>query len=831
MPASAPIPPLTEAGAAQLMELLEAKGYFMRDGFDSLVIATDPGTYATTTYLSTQLAQQIVQLKPAGLLDVVDASSKLRISTEQARHVLSSMHSHADLEVQPIKSQTACNAQESMTLLIINKTAMNNFVRQSVANLYISVTRAIALSELVENTLYVPTCIMNQSVVRLEATELLQKMLLQHYSTEPGITIVKGEKDTLILTEDYMSTAQFPRALRQAISELREPKQVIQLLSETDSPQAFRPDLDWIVERLVTEGLNGQFARVSRRNRSEQHVFVPDCYLKSLREKMLGDFEVTGIWNKDDVIDGLDQWPIALVDPCSWLREAYPDATFLRNAVVREDIVKALSFSIHETNSWLDVQPFIPGGLQEEDILVLMDHILEDKSLGEAVAMKGNCLFFSRTLIEFVEKELIHELVRGSAGDEAKKLVQLEDMSVPKHESKKRDKRRKGKERIVTTDGRSFHVDDIKKILPIPMLTDALLDKLPELSGYVREKAEGKERREIVCQLIQKTFYTGDQPLICDIYGEIVQEELESLRAEHSVSKQRRLLSQDAEFIVAFEDPRCFASACYMIQMATAFVEYFETTVAKDNPADQESLEAIRQDILQTLCADFARRLTIYCLMTHHGDSDSLIEFTSDENIELAPYCSPIPLASRAFPSIHLVFPQEKKCDEPSGRLDALRPVLEPTVYKSLSRLLMLAGENCSGNRFCNGDLQGFLSHLKEECITICGMPFKVLDKKSKKQLLNDRRQLLIKMLQNETEAKAVLEFAVMHLFQHVKNLVVFGKHLHGPVLQALLREKKVTEKQAAALLSLAEAVENGDHIDPLTIERVKSLSLGNKDF
>lgn len=56
---------------------------------------------------------------------------------------------------------------------------------------------------------------------------------------------------------------------------------------------------------------------------------------------------------------------------------------------------------------------------------------------------------------------------------------------------------------------------------------------------------------------------------------------------------------------------------------------------------------------------------------------------------------------------------------------------------------------------------------------TICGLPFKKLDKKSEKQYLFSRRKALTEALTATAEARAVLELTIMILFQKVNDMRV----------------------------------------------------------
>jgi hypothetical protein len=124
------------------------------------------------------------------------------------------------------------------------------------------------------------------------------------------------------------------------------------------------------------------------------------------------------------------------------------------------------------------------------------------------------------------------------------------------------------------------------------------------------------------------------------------------------------------------------------------------------------------------------------------------------------------------------------------------------------------------------GDIGGFLSHAEDNCLLICGLPFKRLDKKSEKKFLYARRDRLLHMLEAEADPAAVLELTIMVLYQLFKNLVVSGSLLRGPILKLLTKERKVSSDVAGALKKLADHLERNDPPDAELLEQVRSYGL-----
>jgi hypothetical protein len=124
--------------------------------------------------------------------------------------------------------------------------------------------------------------------------------------------------------------------------------------------------------------------------------------------------------------------------------------------------------------------------------------------------------------------------------------------------------------------------------------------------------------------------------------------------------------------------------------------------------------------------------------------------------------------------------------------------------------------------------MDGFLSHVEENCLTLCGMPFKRLDKKSEKSFLFARKQGLTGLLSAATDPEQILEYTIMILFQQVRQVVVNGSLLRGPILTALTQEKKIPDPVSMALQKLNDAIDTkkADSIDEELLELVKGCGM-----
>jgi hypothetical protein len=287
----------------------------------------------------------------------------------------------------------------------------------------------------------------------------------------------------------------------------------------------------------------------------------------------------------------------------------------------------------------------------------------------------------------------------------------------------------------------------------------------------------------------------------------------------------------------AFQNPDCFSTASFMIQAKEKFLTYASMN---SDVIDDDGKNAMEKDFLLGCCADFARRLSLYALNKNNAD-DAAFSFRPS-NLELEKggtdnFYEPIDSALVRYPPTFLSCPTKMfgKQNEP---LPMLRSVLPGTVGVAVARLWVLCGgdsyqggtkvasDGCSQSFTRPGEVEGFVSHVKENCISICGLPFTNLDKKSEKKFLNARKQRLTELLDQAKDVETVLELRIMLLYQLVKNMVVSGPLLRGPVLQLLVTERKLSESAAAELLDAATKIDSGHVFGITEIERIRNCGM-----
>jgi len=314
-----------------------------------------------------------------------------------------------------------------------------------------------------------------------------------------------------------------------------------------------------------------------------------------------------------------------------------------------------------------------------------------------------------------------------------------------------------------------------------------------------------------------------------------------------SVSGRKAGAAKTQSIDEAFQDPACFPTSFYVVQLVSKAIQTI--TAANANDTDINMIASLEHDFLKGCAADFTKRITQYCLF-QNGVEDDIFSFHKHDNSNdidpahdqsnLPSFCHAVNLATCKFNPVYLSCSASENSPDgttPQDPLPALRNVLPGSIGVALARMWVLCGGECYQHgakvaadgsiTYRPGDFAGFLRHAEESCLTICGLPFKVLDKKSEKQTLFARRHELSQALDRTMEPGLVLDLTIMLLFQQVKHLTVNGLDLRDTILKLLVKEKKIPDAVATEIEKLANCINNGgQELGDLLVYRVKEFGL-----
>lgn len=694
-----------------------------------------------------------------------------------------------------------------------------------------------------------------------DTLSLIQQFLLVEQSTNAHDILLRTQQNGAMVLVTQHALHQLRAQVWEALSAATVPISLERLCKQ------HQWDHDWVMDLIHHQGpLPGGHVKGDQ--------YIPDSYVREQRRSVRDLFGTQGFVTSAQC----HAWGVSTAQMKSWVLEQFREVessssmsksseslvpagvVVLKDCVVHHDVVVApLQAAVEETvrtGSWMDLTDHLAPELlllHTDANALLQDHVLARLDDASATSSKATHLsgiavisqtgegglFVSQTMMKTIANELLPPLFEDLAKETAKQLdfaatnnagaSMCPSASTASHDKRKSSKRA---QKLTSHHEKTDHSTESSSdgLFPFAAIVLAVSEAYPDLPTFdnteLADTSSGCDG--ILAQFCQAAFNTE---AIRSAFANAVQAELKRLESDRA-SKSRLTRKDAASKVqtveVAFEDPTCFANACYMIQGMAAFLDY--VTEDQVDQANEITLESVKQDFLQSCCAAFTARITQYCIFKNEID-ESVFSFErsiADSSVSLLHYCSPVDLAARQFGRPFLSCRQLDENGQPRDPLKALRSLLPATVGTNLARQWKLCGGECyQGGTVRSGDLAGFLKHVEENTLTICGLPFKKLDKKIKKQLLHNRRQQMIRALHDETDPSSVLDLAVMVLYQLVKNHIVFGSHLRGFVLDQLKNERKFSVEASEALLALASELGAGNEVDIELIDRVRSCALG----
>ncbi|KAL7566847.1 hypothetical protein ACA910_021344 [Epithemia clementina (nom. ined.)] len=482
------------------------------------------------------------------------------------------------------------------------------------------------------------------------------------------------------------------------------------------------------------------------------------------------------------------------------------------------------------------------------------------------VVKDGNALYASNAMLQALTKVHFPVMVATFAAKKAQSLLETDEDNKNHNHNNHHHAENKSVDlssSLSSSFSKIFEADDSVAVPPITAFVDMVWKHYSSaFEGGDREnhlritaslgpgEDDGLNETTVLHEFCRRTFLSNDQvrATCCRALQNEVerwQRRQKRQRAVHvgDLSETYILVDGDQQdhtnamrvmdeiILLDFEDPACFPALCFRLQTFLKFYDYAEKHA-------MESLEQLRVDIQQGCCGDFTRRIHQYCFSKREDLSMTTFSFhdATNANDRLPVYCSAIDIATPRFgPAIQLSCSPDPDTGRERDPLSLLRQLLPGPVGQALCRQyeLCLVAAVVGADHDGAIALHDFLAHAEEHTITICGLPFKKLDKKNEKNYLQSRRQVLRSRLeQASSEPSQVLEFTIMILYQQVKNLCVAGILLTGPILSLLIQERKMPKAVAECLTNLAGQLKaDGNQTpDPVLVEHVRECGL-SKDI
>ena len=388
---------------------------------------------------------------------------------------------------------------------------------------------------------------------------------------------------------------------------------------------------------------------------------------------------------------------------------------------------------------------------------LLNNHVLaqipNSNDAGKLVISMGEVLFVSRGmiqrlsttilphLIESFAKRRALELDQGSNAERCSNEVGMKSANKVKKKAKKDSAN--SKLSAMPGDNRYFGVVPLSAVVAKVAEEEVELASIHENHRPVTEASpdeelflwEPEEASESSTGLLHEfcriAFFTDNFRSSC---ARAVEAEMELLRSRKNAVSTRSGKDGSSKirtFEGAFEDPSCFNAACFQLQVHCKFLDYLVISDISD-----ELLSLYKLAFLEECCANFANRITQYCLLKNDlvkgvfnfdNEQGAIKEKVPDDDVALPSYCQPVNITQNYFPSYYLrcLEEQDGKFRDP---LNTMRIVLSGNLGTVLARTWTLCGGKCyaggtkaggmEGACFVShGNAEGFMAHVLDHCL------------------------------------------------------------------------------------------------------------------
>jgi hypothetical protein len=388
---------------------------------------------------------------------------------------------------------------------------------------------------------------------------------------------------------------------------------------------------------------------------------------------------------------------------------------------------------------------------------LLNEHVLaqipNSNDPGELVFSMGEVIFVSRGMIQRLSTTIIPPLIASFAKRRALELEQGSNTERCSNEVdmksankvKKKAKKDSAKSKLNARHGEHTSF----RVVPLSIVVAKVAEDEPELASIheihrpISEASldeefhlwEPEQANESSAGLLHDfcriAFFTENFRTSC---ARAVEAEMELLRSSKNAvsTRSRKYGYTKIRFIEeAFEDSSCFNAACFQLQVQYKFLDYLLTADIAD-----ESSSLYKLAFLEECCANFANRITQFCLFKNDlvngvfnfdNGQGAIEEKGPDGDVTLPSYCKPVNITQTRFPSYFLSCSEERdgKFKDP---LNTMRVVLSGNLGTVLARTWTLCGGKCyaggtkaigiEGDHFVSpGNPEGFMAHVVDNCL------------------------------------------------------------------------------------------------------------------
>ena len=650
------------------------------------------------------------------------------------------------------------------------------------------------------------TKVIDQASLRRSNVELVS----EHY--------VEAEKDA-ILEAFYSISAS------DSIGQNRESKCCCSLpccpitIQEVVSKYEDEADWQWdpdIVFEYVNESLcSDHLLQGELRGHGGAAIFVPHAYVRNERINMENTFKQNGFIMKNQVSSStsLLAHNVGVGDFESFVLKSFPHAHCLPSTIMIDiDAIIGpllpLFIEAIDNSSLVDLNLHLSESLlvHTEDIQAIVDMLVlrayeghdmsADIDVDKVASLKGTLLakqaiWISTPLVEKFRKVCLEKIIDSFADTEAENMLNDEikaknSQSTNESEARPLSAKDKRRARQVKVSKKKNSRKDKGDVLPASDKWDDLAARILNSAQLLQQSKSVFPQLEDDQNLIKALTLSIIDGDLSEMFQEVVDKKFNDLRAEATRlnigglgdrDKIRNRLACERKF----EDQSVFPTSCMMLQIFSKFVDSLY-----DQSYPESMLAYFEDAFMRGPGLSFVRRLIDYVLFQSDTPDveiqiishKSTVTCTNDKENTLPKCCEPIDPSIYSFDDVDisckLLNDESGECIIVDDPLKVLRTQLPSNIGTPLVKMWKLCKEQYDFKGNSRREL--LINYARENCLLICGLPFKVLDKKSEKGLMFERRRELTAMLEKSTRSQDVINLSCLLLLQQVRGIAGFGK-------------------------------------------------------
>jgi len=378
----------------------------------------------------------------------------------------------------------------------------------------------------------------------------------------------------------------------------------------------------------------------------------------------------------------------------------------------------------------------------------------------------------------------------------------------------KKEKRRLRKEKPNSASPPPVYNKEADDILPLSNFASKILSLYPDLEHFFPLPLNWDSDSQNV--LFQ--FCLQFHPKISSLSSNLLAQEYDKQRKERT---QTILPSQKNALKLVKSFETSWPQLCARLQLLSKWI------LAPADDHDDDRLGMREGEFLRTVAADFGSRLTGFCVF----GKDDVESFSFGDGSPT--FEEDVGMSQRSFPTVFLTSSKTKEGDKDA--LQVLREDLGSAGVLLARMWILIGGDSYHGGKRTQengdvvvrkGDFTGFLRHLEENCLSMCGLPFKILDKKTEKQAMFTRRQDLQNQLTEASNPKDILDITVLLLFQKTKRFAIVGDLAIATALDIVLKDEKLPTPIVEKLTTFAQLVRDNREAKRELLEFVRKCGL-----